>query len=51
MEDLRQRDQMGLSQRIKSLNIERKDTRKVSLQYTRDNEGRTLRDLGLVPGM
>ena len=45
-EDLRQRDQRGLFQRFKSLNI--KDTRKVSSQYIRDEEVIMLRDLGLV---
>ena len=44
--NLRQRDQSGLFQRFKSLNIE--DTRKVSSQYTHDEEGITLRDPGLV---
>ena len=46
--DLRQRDQRGLFQRIKSLNIE--DTRKVSSQYICDEKSRMLRDLGLVLG-
>ena len=46
--DLRQRDQWGLCQRCKSLNIE--DTRKVNSQYIRDEEGITLRDPGLVLG-
>ena len=43
-EDLRQRDQRRALQRFKSLNIE--DTRKVSLQYIRDEEGIMLRNLG-----
>ena len=47
-EDLRQRDQRGVFQRCKSLNIE--DTRKVNLQYIRDEEGIMLRDPGLVRG-
>ena len=47
-EDLRLRDQRGLFQRFKSLNIE--DTRKVSSQYIRDEEGIMLRDPGLVLG-
>ena len=47
-EDLRQRDQRGLFQRLKFLNIE--DTRKVSSQYIRDEEGMLLRDPGLVLG-
>ena len=47
-EDLRQRDQRGLFQRPKSLNI--KDTQKVSSQYIRDEEGIMLRDPGLVLG-
>ena len=47
-EDLRQRDQRGIFQRINSLNIE--NTRKVSSQYIRDEEGRMLRDSGLVLG-
>ena len=47
-EDLRQRDQRGLFQRFKSLNIE--DTRKVSSQYIGDEEGIMLRDPGLVLG-
>ena len=47
-EDFRQRDQKGLFQRFKSLNIE--DTRKVSSQYIRDEEGITQRDRGLVLG-
>ena len=46
--DLRQRDQGELYQRCKSLNIE--DTRKVNSQYIRDEEGKMLRDLGLVLG-
>ena len=46
--DLRQRDQRGLHQRCKSLNIE--DTRKVNSQYIRDEEGIMLRDPGLVLG-
>ena len=44
--DLRQRDQMGLYQRCKFLNIE--DTRKVNSQYIRDEEGIMLRDPELV---
>ena len=47
-ENLRQRDQRGLFQRFKSVNI--KDTRKVSSQYIRDGEGIMLRDPGLVLG-
>ena len=47
-EDLRQRHQRGLFQRFKSLNIE--DTRKVSSQYIRDEEGIMLRDPGVVLG-
>ena len=47
-EDLRQRDQRGLFQRLKSLNIE--DTQKVSPQYILDQEGIMLRDPGLVLG-
>ena len=47
-EDLRQRDQRGLFQRLKSLDV--KDTRKVNLQYIRDEEGTILRDPGLVLG-
>ena len=47
-ENLRQRDQRGLFQRINSLNIE--DTRNVSLQYIHDKEGNMLRDPGLVLG-
>ena len=47
-EDLRQRDQRGLYQRCKSLNIA--DTRKVNSQYIRDEEGIILRDPGLVLG-
>ena len=47
-EALHQRDQRGLFQRFKSLNIE--DTRKVSSQYIRDQEGIMLRDPGLVLG-
>ena len=47
-EDLRQRDQRRFFQRFKSLKIE--DTRKVSLQYIRDEEGMMLRDPGLVLG-
>ena len=47
-EDLRQRDQRGLYQRCKSLNIE--DTRKVNSQYIRNEEGIMLRDPGLVLG-
>ena len=46
--DLRQRDQMGLYQRCKFLNIE--DTRKVNSQYIRDEEGIMLRDPELVLG-
>ena len=46
--DLRQRDQRGLYQCCKSLNIE--NTRKVNSQYIRDEEGITLRDPGLVLG-
>ena len=46
--DLRQRDQMGLFQRFKFLNIE--DTRKVNSQYIRDEEGIMLRDPELVRG-
>ena len=46
--DLRQRDQRGLYQRCKFLNIE--DTRKVNSQYIRDEEGIMLRDPGLVLG-
>ena len=46
--DLRQRDQMGLFQRCKFLNIE--DTRKVNSQYIRDEEGIMLRDPELVRG-
>ena len=45
---LRQRDQRGLFQRFKSLNIE--DTRKVSSQCVRDEEGTMLRYPGLVLG-
>ena len=45
-EDLRQRNQRGLFQRIKSQNIE--DTREVNSQYMRGEEGITLRDPGLV---
>ena len=47
-EDLRQRDQRGLYQRCKSLNIE--DTRKVNSRYIRDEKGIMLRDPGLVFG-
>ena len=47
-EYLRQCDQRGLFQRFKSLNIE--DTRKVSSQYIRDEEGIMLRDPGLNLG-
>ena len=47
-EDLRQRDQRGLFQRIKSLIIE--DTLKINSQYIRDEEGLTLRDPELVLG-
>ena len=47
-EDFRQRDQRGLFQRIKSLNLE--NTRKVSSQYIRDGEGIMLRDPELVLG-
>ena len=46
--DLRQRDQRGLYQRCKFLNIE--DTRKVDSQYIRDEEGIMLRDPGIVLG-
>ena len=46
--DLRQRDQRGLYQRCKSLNMD--DTRKVNSQYIRDEEGIMLRDPGLVLG-
>ena len=46
--DLRQRDQMGLYQRCKFLNIE--DTRKVNSQYIHDEEGIMLRDPELVRG-
>ena len=46
--DLRQRDQMGLYQRCKFLNIE--DTRKVNSQYIRDEGGIMLRDPELVRG-
>ena len=45
-EDLRQRDQRGLFQRLKSMDIEY--TRKVSSQYTHNEEGIMLRDPGLV---
>ena len=45
-EDLRQRDQRGLFQRCKSLKIE--DTRNVSSQYIRDEEGIMVRDPGLI---
>ena len=44
-EDLRQRNQRGLFQRFKSLNIE--DTWTVNSQYIRDEDGTMLRDLGL----
>ena len=47
-EDLCQRDQRGLFQRCKSLKIE--DTRKVSSQYIRDEEGIMLRELVLILG-
>ena len=47
-EDLRQRHQRGLFQGCKSLTIE--DTRKVSSQYIRDEEGIMLRDPGLILG-
>ena len=47
-EDFHQRDQRGLFQRIKSLNIE--DTRKASSQYIRGEEGIMLRDPELVLG-
>ena len=47
-EDLRQRDQRGLFQHFKSLNIE--DTRKVSSQYIRDEDRIMLRHPGLVLG-
>ena len=46
--DLRQRDQRGLYQRCKSLNIE--DTRKVNSQCIRDEEGMMLPDPGLILG-
>ena len=46
--DLHQRDQMGLYQRCKFLNIG--DTRKVNSQYIRDEEGVMLRDPELVLG-
>ena len=46
--DLRQRDQMGLYQSCKFLNIG--DTRKVNSQYIRDEEGIMLRDPELVRG-
>ena len=46
--DLRQRDQRGLFQRFKSLNIE--DTRKVSSQYIRGEGDIMLQDPGLVLG-
>ena len=46
--DLRQRDQRGLFQRLKSRSI--KDTHKVSSQYIRDEEGTMLQDPGLVLG-
>ena len=46
--DLRQRDQGGLYQRCKFLNIE--GTRKVNSQYIRDEEGIMLRDPELVLG-
>ena len=46
--DLRQRDQMGLYQHCKFLNIE--DTRRVNSQYIRDEEGIMLRDPELVRG-
>ena len=47
-ENLRQRDQRGLFQRCKSLNVE--DTRKVNSKYIPDEEGIMLRDPGLVRG-
>ena len=47
-EGLRQCDQRGLFQHFKSLNIE--NTRKVSSQYIRDQEGVMLRDPGVVLG-
>ena len=47
-EDLRQHDQRELFQRFKSLNIE--DSRKVSSQYIRHEEGIMLRDPELVLG-
>ena len=46
--DLRQRDQRGLYQRCKFLNIE--DKRKLNSQYIRDEEGIMLRDPGVVLG-
>ena len=46
--DLHQRDQRGIFQRFKSLNI--KDARKGSSQYIRDEEGIMLRVPGLVLG-
>ena len=46
--DLRQRDQRGLYQRCKFLNME--DTPKVNWQYIRDEEGIMLRDPGIVLG-
>ena len=45
LKDNAQRDQRGLFQRFKPLNIE--DTRKISSQYIRDEEGIVLRDPGL----
>ena len=47
-EDSLQRDQRGLLQRFESLHIE--DTRKVSSQYIRDEEGIMLRDPELILG-
>ena len=47
-EDLPRRDQRGLFQRLKSVNIE--NTRKVRSQYIRNEEGMTLQDPGLVFG-
>ena len=42
---------MALFQRIKFLNIKNKDTRKVSLQYLRDEGSRILRGTRLVHGI
>ena len=47
-EEFRQRDQMGLFQRLKSLSME--DTRKASSQYIRDEGKMMLRDPGLILG-